>query len=75
MASPSQVPHDRLDANHLARDRRWVEGASRRLVGHRPDRRRTYQAPKLTSRQRILDLFDRNVAAPGRRLRWCKTTR
>ena len=72
-----RVPEDKLDwqihpkshtigwnANHLAEIAGWVEGALTAPswdiapIGGEP-----YQAPKLTSRQGILDLFDRNVAA------------
>jgi len=72
-----QVPEDKLDwqphpssktigwnANHLAEILGWVEGVLTTPswdiapVGGEP-----YQSPSLTSRQRILDLFDRNVAA------------
>ena len=71
-----RVPEDKLDwqvhpkshtigwnANHLAEIAGWVEGALTAPswdiapIGGEP-----YQAPKLTSRQGILDLFDRNVA-------------
>jgi len=72
-----RVPEDKLDwqihpkshtigwnANHLAEIAGWVEGALTAPswdiapIGGEP-----YQAPKLTSRQGIFDLFDRNVAA------------
>jgi uncharacterized damage-inducible protein DinB len=72
-----RVPEDKLDwrvhpksqtigwnANHLAEIPGWVEGALTAPswdiapIGGEP-----YQSPKLTSRQGILDLFDRNVAA------------
>ena len=72
-----RVPEDKLDwqvhpkshtigwnANHLAEIAGWVEGALTAPswdiapIGGEP-----YQSPKLTSRQGILDLFDRNVAA------------
>jgi uncharacterized damage-inducible protein DinB len=71
-----RVPEDKLDwqahpkshtigwnANHLAESLGWVEGMLTvpswdfAPIGGEP-----YQAPKLTSRQEILDLFDRNVA-------------
>ena len=71
-----RVPEDKLDwqihpkshtigwnANHLAEILGWVEGALTAPswdiapIGGEP-----YQSPKLTSRQGILDLFDRNVA-------------
>jgi uncharacterized damage-inducible protein DinB len=72
-----RVPEDKLDwqahpkshtigwnANHLAEIPGWVEGMLTMSswdiapVGGKP-----YQSPKLTTRQAILDLFDRNVAA------------
>ena len=72
-----RVPDDKLDwqahpqshtigwnANHLAEIPGWVPGVLTALawdiapIGGEP-----YQSPKLTSRQEILDLFDRNVAA------------
>jgi uncharacterized damage-inducible protein DinB len=72
-----RVPEDKLDwqahpkshtigwnANHLAEIPGWVAGVLTAPawdiapIGGEP-----YQAPKLTSRQEILDLFDRNVAA------------
>ena len=72
-----RVPDDKLDwlahpkshtlgwnANHLAEILGWVEGILTATswdiapIGGEP-----YQSPKLTSRQEILDLFDRNVAA------------
>ena len=72
-----RVPDDKLDwqahpkshtigwnANHLAEIPGWVEGTLTAPswdispIGSEP-----YQSPKLTSRQEILDLFDRNVAA------------
>ena len=71
------VPEDKLDwqahpkshtigwnANHVAEILGWVEGVLTTPswdiapIGGEP-----YQSPKLTSRQGILDLFDRNVAA------------
>jgi uncharacterized damage-inducible protein DinB len=71
------VPDDRLEwqahptshtigwnANHLAEILGWVEGILTKPswdiapVGGAP-----YQAPKLTTRREILELFDRNVAA------------
>ena len=77
-----RVPEDKLDwqvhpkshtigwnANHLAEIPGWVEGALTAPswdiapVGGEP-----YQSPKLTSRQAILDLFDRNVAAARKAL-------
>ena len=72
-----RVPDDKLDwqahpkshtigwnANHLAEILGWVDGTLTAPswdiapIGGEP-----YQSPKLTSRQEILDLFDRNVAA------------
>jgi uncharacterized damage-inducible protein DinB len=72
-----RVPEQKLDwqadpnshtigwnANHLAEILGWVEGILTMPswdfapVGGEP-----YQSPKLVSRQEILDLFDRNVAA------------
>jgi uncharacterized damage-inducible protein DinB len=72
-----RVPEDKLDwqahaeshtigwnANHLAEILGWVEGM---LTAHSwdiaPIGGEPYQSPKLKSRQEILDLFDRNVAA------------
>jgi uncharacterized damage-inducible protein DinB len=72
-----RVPEDKRDwqahlnsqtigwnANHLAEIPGWVAGI---LTGPAwdiaPVGGEPYQAPKLTSRQEILDLFDRNVAA------------
>jgi uncharacterized damage-inducible protein DinB len=72
-----RVPDDKLDwqahpkshtigwnANHLAEILGWVEGM---LTAHSwdfaPVGGEPYQSPKRTSRQEILDLFDRNVAA------------
>ena len=71
------VPEDKLDwkvhpqsqtigwnANHLAEIPGWVEGALTAPswdiapIGGEP-----YQSPKLRTRQGIIDLFDRNVAA------------
>lgn len=52
------------NANHLAEIPGWVEGT---LTGSEwdvaPEGGEPYQSPKLTSRQEILDLFDRNVAS------------
>jgi uncharacterized damage-inducible protein DinB len=72
-----RLPEDKLDwrphpksntigwnANHLAEIPGWVEGTLTQLswdfapVGGEP-----YQSPKLTTRQAILNLFDRNVAS------------
>ena len=79
-----RVPEDKLDwqahpkshtigwnANHLAEILGWVEGVlTAPSWDFAPVRGEPYQSPKLTSRQEILDLFDRNVAAArGRRSR------
>ena len=72
-----RVPEDKLDwqahpkshtigwnANHVAEILGWVEGMlTTRAWDIAPIGGEPYQAPKLTSRQGILDLFDRNVAA------------
>ena len=72
-----RVPEDRLDwqahpkshtigwnANHLAEIPSWVEGMlTAASWDFAPVGGELYQSPKLTSRQEILDLFDRNVAA------------
>ena len=72
-----RVPEDKLDwqvhpqshtigwnANHLAEIAGWVEGAlTAPSWDIAPTGGEPYQSPKLTSRQEILDLFDRNVAA------------
>jgi uncharacterized damage-inducible protein DinB len=77
-----RVPEDKLDwqahpkshtigwnANHLAEIPGWVEGTLTTPswdvapVGGEP-----YQSPKLTTRQEILDLFDRHVAAARKAL-------
>jgi uncharacterized damage-inducible protein DinB len=77
-----RVPEDKLDwqahpkshtigwnANHLAEILGWVEGVLTAPswdiapIGGEP-----YQSPKLTSRQGILDLFDRNVTAARKAL-------
>ncbi len=74
------VPDDKLDwqahpksntiswnANHLAEISGWVEdwltapSWDFTTIGGEP-----YQSPKLTSRQELLDLFDRNVTAARR---------
>ena len=71
-----RVPEDRLDwqahakshtigwnANHLAEILGWVEGVlTAPSWDIAPIGGELYQSPKLTSRQAILDLFDRNVA-------------
>jgi uncharacterized damage-inducible protein DinB len=72
-----RVPEDKLDwqahpkshtlgwnANHLAEIPSWVEGIlTAPSWDIAPVGGELYQSPKLTSRQAILDLFDRNVAA------------
>ena len=72
-----RVPEDKLDwqahpkshtigwnANHLAEIPGWVEGAlTAPSWDIAPVGGERYQSPKLTSRQEILGLFDRNVAA------------
>jgi uncharacterized damage-inducible protein DinB len=71
------VPEDKLDwqahpkshtlgwnANHLAEILGWVEGVlTNPSWDIAPIGGERYQAPNLTTRQEILDLFDRNVAA------------
>ena len=73
----ARVPENKLDwqahpnshtigwnANHLAEILGWVEGAlTVPSWDFAPIGGELYQSPKLTSRQEILDLFDRNVAA------------
>ena len=73
----ARLPEDKLDwrppaksntigwnANHLAEIPGWVEGTLKELswdfapVGGEP-----YQSPTLTTRQSILELFDKNVAS------------
>ena len=52
------------NANHLAEIPGWVEGNFMAPSwDFAPVGGELYQSPKLTSRQEILDLFDRNVAA------------
>jgi len=52
------------NANHLAEILGWVEGIlTASSWDFAPIGGELYQAPKLTTRQEILDLFDRNVAA------------
>ena len=72
-----RVPENKLDwqahpnshtigwnVNHLAEIPSWVEGMlTAPSWDFAPIGREPYQSPKLTSRQEILDLFDRNVAA------------
>jgi uncharacterized damage-inducible protein DinB len=71
-----RVPEDKLDwqahpkshtigwnANHLAEILGWVEGIlTAPSWDIAPRGGEPYQSPKRTSRQEILDLFDRNVA-------------
>ena len=55
------------NANHLAEIPGWVEGfLTAPSWDFAPIGGELYQSPKLTSRQEILDLFDRNVAAARR---------
>src|SRR5438105_14462921 len=72
-----RVPDNKLDwqahpeshtigwnANHLAEIPGWVEGMlTAPSWDFAPSGGEPYQSPKRTSRQEILDLFDRNVAA------------
>ena len=72
-----RVPENKLDwqahpksntigwnANHLAEILGWVEGAlTAPSWDFAPTGGELYLSPKLTSRQKILDLFDRNVVA------------
>ena len=71
-----RVPEDKLDwrphpksntigwnANHLAEIPGWVEGTLTQLSWDFAPAGERYQSPKLTTRQAILELFDRNVAA------------
>lgn len=52
------------NANHLAEIPGWIEGTlTMDSWDIAPVGGEAYQSPKLTSRQAILDLFDRNVAA------------
>jgi len=71
-----RIPEDKLDwkphpksntigwnANHLAEMAGWVEGTLTQLEWDiTPEGGEPYESPKLTSRQEILDLFDKNVA-------------
>ena len=77
-----RVPEDKLDwrahpksntigwnANHLAEVPGWVEGTLTELSWDMaPIGGERYQSPNLTTRQEILDLFDRNVAASRKAL-------
>src|SRR4029453_6530087 len=72
-----RVPEDKLDwradpksntigwnANHLAEILGWVDGMlTMPSWDIAPAGQQPYQSPKLATRQEILDLFDRNVAA------------
>jgi uncharacterized damage-inducible protein DinB len=72
-----RIPEDKLDwrphpksntigwnANHLAEIPGWVEGTlAHAEFDMAPVGGPRYQSPKLTTRNEILDLFDRNVAA------------
>ncbi len=72
-----RIPEDKLDwrahpksntigwnANHLAEIPGWVEGTLKQDVWDiAPKNGEPYQSPKLISKQAILDLFDKNVAA------------
>ena len=72
-----RVPENKLDwqahpkshtigwnANHLAEIPGWVEGfLTAPSWDFAPIEGELYQSPRLTTRQEILDLFDRNVAA------------
>jgi uncharacterized damage-inducible protein DinB len=72
-----RIPEDKLDwrahpksntigwnANHLAEIPGWVQGTLTEPTFEIEG----YQSPKLASRQEILDLFDRNVAAARKAL-------
>jgi uncharacterized damage-inducible protein DinB len=77
-----RVPEEKLDwrahpksntigwnANHLAEIPGWVEGTLSQLSWDiAPVDGEPYQTPKLTSRQELLDLFDRNVASARKAL-------
>jgi uncharacterized damage-inducible protein DinB len=57
------------NANHLAEIPGWVEGAlTKPAVDIAPVGGQGYQSPKLKTRQEILDVFDRNVAAARKAL-------
>ncbi len=72
-----RLPEDKMDwrahpksntigwnANHLAEIPGWVEGMlTQPSWDFAPVGGQSYQSPKLTTRQEILNLFDRNVAA------------
>ncbi len=77
-----RVPDDKLDwkahpksntigwvANHLAEIVGWVEGTlTQNSWDINPEGGEPYQAPKLGSRQEIINLFDANVAAAKKRI-------
>jgi uncharacterized damage-inducible protein DinB len=77
-----RLPEDKMDwrahsksntigwnANHLAEIPGWVEGMlTQPSWDFAPAGGESYQSPKLTARQEILNLFDRNVAAARRAL-------
>jgi uncharacterized damage-inducible protein DinB len=77
-----RIPENKLDwkahpksntigwnANHLAELPGWVEGTlTKPSWDIAPAGGGGYQSPKLTTRQAILDLFDRNVAAARKAL-------
>src|SRR5579875_431002 len=57
------------NANHLAEIPGWVEGMlTQPSWDFAPAGGESYQSPKLTARQEILNLFDRNVAAARKAL-------
>jgi uncharacterized damage-inducible protein DinB len=57
------------NANHLAEMPGWIEGAlTKPSWDIAPAGGEGYQSPKLTTRQEILNLFDRNVAAARKAL-------
>lgn len=70
-----RIPEDKLDwkphpksntigwnANHLAEMAGWVEGTLTQTEWElAPEGGKRYESPKLTNRQEILDLFDKNV--------------
>lgn len=77
-----RLPEDKMDwrahsksntigwnANHLAEIPSWVEGMlTQPSWDFAPAGGESYQSPKLTTRQELLNLFDRNVAAARRAL-------
>ena len=57
------------NANHLAEIPGWVEGTlTQSSWDSAPPGEESYQSPELTTRQGILELFDRNVAAARKAL-------